>query len=80
MDIITVVVGVLICLYGVYTLIARINMPEKFGKLNAMKEKFGAGTGNLIHIVAYTVIPIIIGAFVIFSGFNGLSLLDIIKS
>ena len=80
MDIVTVIVGFLICLYGLYTLIMRIKRPDKFGKLKAMKEKFGEGKGNVIHIVAYTVVPIVLGAIVIFSGFNGLSLIDIIRS
>jgi hypothetical protein len=80
MDIVTVVVGALICLYGLYTLVMRIKSPEKFVKLKAMKEKFGNSAGNIIHIIAYTVAPIVFGAIVIVSGLNGLSILDIIKS
>lgn len=80
MNLFTIGIGVAICLYGIYTLRMRTRSPEKFGKLTAMKDKFGDSTGMAIHIVAYTVVPIVVGIIVSFAGFNGLSILGILKS
>jgi len=66
----TVCIGALICLYSIYTLIMHIKSPEKFGKLKAMKEKLGDTMGNIIHIIAYAVLPFVFGVIVIFSGLN----------
>lgn len=80
MDVVTIGIGGVICLYGIYTLTMRTRSPEKLGKLTAMKDKFGDSTGMAIHIVAYTVVPIVMGIIVTFAGFNGLSILGILKS
>ncbi|GMO61966.1 MAG: hypothetical protein Ta2G_21420 [Termitinemataceae bacterium] len=47
--------------YGIYTAIIRKKTPEKLGKIGPMKERFGDKTGNIIHIIAYTVMPILVG-------------------
>ena len=80
MDVVTIVIGLLICIYGFFTMFMRVKFPEKFGKLRAMKERFGDGVGNTIHLVAYSLVPIILGLVLIFSGFIGLSLLQVLKS
>jgi hypothetical protein len=48
--------------------------PEKFGKLNAMKEKYGEKTGVTIHTISYTVIPIVAGIIFIVVGFMGVTI------
>lgn len=53
--------GVAALAYGVYTGYARTVTPEKFAKLEAMKEQWGESTGNLVHLVAYTVLPVVVG-------------------
>jgi hypothetical protein len=53
------------------TLFLRVKNPEKFGKLNAMKEKYGEKTGAAIHAISYTVIPIIAGILFIIIGLAG---------
>ncbi len=70
----TLAIGVFALLFGVCILIVRIKTPEKFSKLNAMKEKFGDKQGLIIHSVAYTIIPIVIGTVFIYAGVLGVSL------
>ena len=78
MDFVTVGLGVAVVLYGLYTLIMRIKPPEKFGKLKAMKDKFGSTAGQTIHVIAYTAMPILFGVIVIIAGINGLSIMQFI--
>lgn len=80
MDLVTVSIGVVMLLYGFYTAVMRTKTPERFGILQAMKEKFGADTGTALHIAAYTLLPVVLGVMVAFAGFNGLSLLKLFGS
>ena len=57
--------GVFALGYGLYTLYARATSPNKFGKLDAMKKQWGERTGTIVHVVGYTVIPIIVGLVLI---------------
>ena len=50
MDIITISIGAIIILFGIYTLYARIITPEKFDKLQAMKGYFGLEVGTIIQL------------------------------
>lgn len=52
----------------------RFTHPGKFGKLQAMKQKFGDTAGTVIHTIAYSVVPIIAGIIFIIQGSRGLSL------
>lgn len=59
-------VGILALLYGLYSLYLRVRKDMKsFGKLDQMKERFGEKAGNIIHIVSYTILPILIGISII---------------
>jgi hypothetical protein len=80
LDLFTMGIGGVICLYGVYTMTMRTRSPEKFGKLKAMKAKYGDSTGMAIHIAAYSVVPIVMGIILSFAGFNGLSLLGMLNN
>jgi hypothetical protein len=80
MDLVTMGMGVAVCLYGIYTMTMRTRSPEKFGKLKAMKDKYGDSNGLAIHIMAYTVVPIVVGIILSFAGFNGLSLFGMFTS
>ncbi len=71
----TLAIGLLALLFGICTLIVRVKNPEKFGKLKAMKEKYGETTGAAIHTISYTVIPIIAGIVFILVGFKGVAIL-----
>ena len=74
MNIITVILGLFCIGYGIYTAIIRTKSPEKFGKLDAMKKKFGDKAGIIIHVIFYTVLPILVGIIFFISGFFGASL------
>ena len=74
MDPITTGIGVVCICFGLYTAIVRVISPQKFVKLEAMKQKFGNSTGTLIHTVAYTFLPLVCGVIITFAGINGISL------
>lgn len=59
-----VVLGGLALLFGLVTLVARFVAPDSklFSKLGPMKERYGDAAGTAIHVVAYTVVPLAIGA------------------
>ena len=57
MNPITMGLGIMAVLYGLYTFYVRASKPEKFGKLAAMQEKFGKKAGYTIHLVAYSIAP-----------------------
>ena len=78
MDFLTIGLGVVIILFGLYTSVMRIKFPEKSGKLKAMKDKFGSTSGQTIHTIAYTVMPVLFGIVVIRAGLNGLSIMQFI--
>lgn len=78
MDLITVSIGAVVIGFGFYTLYARIKTPEKLGKLQAMREKFGKGIGTTIHTTAYSVIPLVFGSFIVNAGLNGVSIMQFI--
>lgn len=80
MDLATMGIGGIICLSGVYTMTMRTRSPEKYGKLKALKDKYGDSTGLAIHIMAFTVAPIVMGIMLSFAGFNDLSLLEMFKN
>jgi len=71
MDYTTLAIGLFALLFGIYTLIVRMKKPEKFGKLNVMKEKFGDKAGVVIHTISYTIIPIIAGILFIIIAIKG---------
>ena len=71
----TLAIGLFALLTGICTLYLRVKHPEKFRKLNVMKEKYGEKTGAAIHTISYTVIPIIAGIIFIIIGFMGESIL-----
>ena len=71
MNPITMGLGIMAVLYGLYTFYVRASKPEKFGKLAAMQEKFGKKAGYTIHLIAYSIAPFVFGAIMIFACKNG---------
>ena len=68
---VNVVLGVLAIAYGCYTLYLRAASPDKLGKLEAMKEQWGDAAGNAVHLVAYTVAPLLVGLILLGKAFVG---------
>jgi hypothetical protein len=67
MDYTSLAFGLFALLFGFYT--AYLRVANKLGdseKLKQMKLRFGSGTGNFLHLVFYTLLPIIGGAIVTF--------------
>ena len=70
----TLVIGLFALLFGICTLFVRVKNPEKFSKLDAMKEKYGEKAGVAIHVISYTVIPIIAGIIFIVVACMGVAI------
>ena len=70
----TIGIGLAATLYGVYTLYARRSSPGSFKKLAVMKEFWGERRGYWIHVLGYSVVPILGGLTVVYAGFMGGSL------
>ena len=75
MDLPTIAVGVAAFGYGVFTMYLRKRNPATLGKLEAMKSFWGEKAGQVIHVVGYTVIPMLFGLTAILLGLTGNSLL-----
>ncbi|HEX7128290.1 MAG TPA: hypothetical protein VF406_21265 [Thermodesulfobacteriota bacterium] len=74
MDPLTLVVGVAAVAYGLYTTYARVKSPSSFGKLAAMRSRFGHAAGTAVHVIAYTVLPVVFGLVAIVLGMQGKSI------
>jgi hypothetical protein len=64
---ILVALGSAALLYGCYTFWLRTNHPERFGKLAAMKARWGDRVGLALHVGGYSVLPILFGLAMIYS-------------
>ena len=73
MDPLNMILGMFALGFGVVTLIVRATNPSMFGKLDAMKKLWGDTAGTAIHVVAYTVVPILVGVTLIAAGLSGVS-------
>lgn len=71
MNVVTILLGVAALGYGLYTAWARKAKPEQFAKLEPMKKVWGEKAGPIVHVVGYTVVPIILGAVLVVLGFMG---------
>lgn len=67
----TILIGAAACIFGVYTAFIRTTNPGKLGKLEAMRKQWGERAGTAVHVIAYTVVPIIFGIVMIISGIRG---------
>ena len=64
------VLGVLAIVYGIYSYIQRKTAPEKIEKLQTMIERNGEKMGHSIHLVGYTIMPIIAGLMLLYAHFR----------
>lgn len=60
--------GVLLAVFGLYSIFARFFAPHHLGKLEPMKKMWGEKGGLIMHVVAYTVLPLTLGALLIFNS------------
>jgi hypothetical protein len=68
----SLIIGIIALLYGLFTIYLRVRKGSKgFSKLPKMKEAYGEKWGTIIHVVSYTVVPIVIGLVGIIAYFLG---------
>ncbi len=75
MDWVTLGSGFVLCLYGLYTMVMRTKRPETLFRLKAMKGRYGDVNGTAMHIVAFTVLPVILGIMMSFAGLIKITIL-----
>ena len=73
MDPITLSIGILAVIYGLFSAVMRFAKPSFFKKLEPMRQQFGEKAGNTIHFIAYVVIPVALGIVMIIAGMKGIS-------
>lgn len=62
------VFGILALGYGLFSIYVGLTTPEKFTKLAAMKAQWGETAGTVVHVIGYTVAPILFGIVLIASS------------
>jgi len=70
MSTVNLVVGIFGIFIGTAMLIVRFMKPEKLVKLVAMQEKYGPGYGYAVHLIFYSLAPIIFGIIMIFTAYQ----------
>ena len=63
-----IILGVVVLAFGLYTLFARMYAPNRLWKLEPMKKQWGEKVGLTIHVLAYTVLPLVVGAILLARG------------
>ena len=56
-----IIIGALCVIYGIYTLVYRQIKPEKFTKMKAMQRMYGEKAGYVVHVLTYSIIPLVLG-------------------
>jgi multisubunit Na+/H+ antiporter MnhB subunit len=74
MNLVTLLLGAVALSFGLYTLYLRGRSPEKFRKLEAMKKQWGPGIGNTVHLIAYSILPIVVGVILLTAGWLGVAI------
>ena len=71
----TLIFGIFALLFGLFTIYLRLFKDSKgLGKLDRMKKAYGEKAGTIIHIVSYTVLPIVIGILGLVGYFLGIDI------
>ncbi len=71
MEYFNLILGLLAIVYGVYSFVQRKTAPENIEKLQTMIERNGETMANRIHLVGYTIMPIIAGLLLLHAHFRG---------
>ncbi|MDH3468879.1 MAG: hypothetical protein OES26_23825 [Gammaproteobacteria bacterium] len=64
------VIGVLAIVYGLYCFVQRKVAPQKIDKLQSMIERNGEKMGHSIHLLGYTILPVVAGLLLLFAHFR----------
>ena len=69
------IISILFIVYGLFTIYLRIFKNNKWlGKIDRMKEAYGDKFGTFLHIISYTVLPIVLGVVGIVCHFLGIEI------
>ena len=74
MNYFTLALGIFALGYGIFSCVCRFVKPEWFSKLEPMKKTWGKVFGNILHFVAYVIVPLAVGICFIIMGINGVAL------
>ena len=74
----TLALGAAIVFFGIYTALTSIKSPEQLIKLKYMRAKLGLRAGTIFHTMAYVVVPLVFGFFIIRAGINGIGIIEFI--
>ncbi len=74
----TLALGTAIIFFGCYTALMSIKSPDDLIRLKYMKAKLGIKAGTIIHFVAYVIVPLIFGYFIVRAGIDGLTITQFI--
>jgi hypothetical protein len=69
----TIGLGLAMVAFGLTTSILRVTSPHLFAKLEPMKERWGPRAGLWIHVLGYSVVPVVGGALIALGGVAGMS-------
>lgn len=71
----TLIFGILLLVFGLFTIYLRVFKESKgLGKLDRMKQVYGDKIGTLMHVISYTVVPILLGVAGIIAYFLGVEI------
>ena len=70
----TMAIGLAMIAFGIVTAVLREVRPQVFWKLEPMKKFWGPRAGYWIHVLGYSIVPIVAGLMVVFSGARGFSI------
>ena len=76
----TLALGTAIILFGFYTALMTIKSPDDLIRLKYMKAKLGIKAGTIIHTLAYVIVPIVFGYFIIRAGIDGITITQFITN
>lgn len=74
----TLALGAAIIIFGIYTAITSIKSPEELIKLKFMRDKLGYKGGTIFHTIAYVVVPLVFGLFIVKAGIDGITIVEFI--
>ena len=70
----TLALGAAIVIFGIYTALTSFKSPEELIKLKYMRAKLGMKAGTVVHTIAYVIVPLIFGYFIISAGLDGVTI------
>ncbi len=66
--------GLALASFGGWSCMVRHHHPTIYGRLESMQRVFGEAAGSVVHLTAFTLIPIALGLILINAGIKGQTL------